>query len=114
MNNIQFAVASLAFVSLAGCSQHEPTEVTLYRNSPFLIGARIHWSTFDAVEDDPNYNANNCAMAARLLNANMTASAKAEGKARDPSIGFWCELGRYEQEGPVPDSFFAAYPTDVN
>jgi hypothetical protein len=40
---------------------------------------RVHWATFDT-NDKGSYNMNNCLMAARLLNANVTARAKAEGK----------------------------------
>jgi hypothetical protein len=67
-------------IAFAGCSRQEPNTATLYRNSPFAVGVRVHWATFNAAESDPSYNLNNCLMAARLLNANVTASAKAEGK----------------------------------
>jgi hypothetical protein len=52
-------------------------------------------------------------MAARLLNANVTASAKAEGKDRDNSVGFWCEAGPYREHGNIPSTFTEAFPTDV-
>jgi hypothetical protein len=52
-------------------------------------------------------------MAARLLNANVTASAKAEGKERDQSAGFWCEGGDYKEDGMVPTNFPEEFPTDV-
>jgi hypothetical protein len=86
---------------------------TLYRNSPFDPTLRVHWATFDADETDPNYNMNNCLMAARILNANVTASAKAEGMEREQSAGFWCEGGAYKDNGPIPNSFPEAFPTDV-
>ena len=52
-------------------------------------------------------------MAARLLNANIEASAKAEGKAPFESVGFWCELGDYQEEGGTPVHFEKAFPTDT-
>lgn len=52
--------------------------------------ARIHWATFDAAESNPEYNANNCEMAADLLNENI----KRLNEGRSPSH-FWCEKGRY-------------------
>lgn len=85
----------------------------LYRNSNFDTSVRVHWATFNARESDPNYNANNCGMAARLLNANLAASAKAEGKAPHPGLGFWCEPGTYSEKGAVPTHFESAFPTDV-
>jgi hypothetical protein len=100
-------------VALTGCSQQQPNTVTLYRNSPFAVGVRVHWATFNANESDPSYNLNNCLMAARILNANVTASAKAEGKDRDNSVGFWCEAGPYREHGSIPSTFTEAFPTDV-
>jgi hypothetical protein len=96
----------------AGPSISEAETATLYRNSNFVSGMRIHWATFDA-DDGPAYNINNCMMAARLLNANLIASAEAEGKEPYSSVGFWCEPGTFHPEGRVPGSFKAAYPTDV-
>lgn len=97
----------------SGCSDHSGSTVTFYRNSPFGPGLRVHWATFDATDSSPSYNLNNCLMAARLLNANMTASAQAEGKRRDSSIGFWCEQGGYRDGGTIPTNFPEAFPTDV-
>jgi hypothetical protein len=74
---------------------------------------RVHWATFDAQESDRSYNLNNCQMAARLLNANVDAATEAEGQERDPSVGFWCEPGRYSEEGRVPASFQAEFPTNT-
>ena len=105
-------VAAVA-ASLAACSGQKAETVTLYRNSPFALGVRVHWGTFDADESDPSYNLDNCQMAARLLNANVTANAKAEGKERDASVGFWCEPGVYRENGSIPTTFPEAYPTDV-
>lgn len=107
------AVTALALF-LAGCgvAQSPRAETyTLYRNSPFDL-IRIHWATFDA-DDRANYNMGNCLMAARLLNANMDASAKAEGKRRDTSVGFWCEEGEFRETGQTPTEFPGAFPTDV-
>jgi hypothetical protein len=113
------AYAVLASAVLTACGGSEPgaaiTEAetaTLYRNSNFVSGMRIHWATFDA-DDGPAYNINNCRMAARLLNANLIASAEEEGKEPHPSVGFWCEPGTFHSEGRVPSSFEADYPTDV-
>lgn len=86
--------------------------VTLYRNSPLQRELRVHWATFDA-SDGIDYNLSNCQMAARLLNANVAASAEAEGKPPTPGIGFWCEVGGYEEEGGVPIQFESAFPTDT-
>lgn len=113
------ALAALILVSLtlAACesSKSGPPELataTLYRNSTFVSGMRIHWATFDA-DDAPDYNINNCMMAARLLNANLIASAGAEGKPPHEGVGFWCEPGGFRPEGRVPGVFKAEYPTDV-
>jgi hypothetical protein len=102
-----------AAVLLQGCSGKGGEPYTLYRNSPFEAGERVHWATFDAKQSDPLYNANNCEMAARLLNANYAASAKAEGKQPAAGVGFWCEEGAYKAQGAVPASFPAAFPTDT-
>lgn len=105
-------IAGIVLTGLTGCSEQGAATCTLYRNSPFGI-ARIHWATFDANESDPSYNLNNCMMAARVLNANVTASAKNAGQERDPSLGFWCEPGPFETDGPIPTSFQEAFPTDI-
>lgn len=106
------AVILFGSALLASCSQQGASTATLYRNSPFGA-ARVHWATFNANESDPSYNLNNCLMAARLLNANMTASAKAQGKEREASVGFWCENGPYREQGSIPTTFQEAFPTDV-
>lgn len=101
-------------VSTAACSGSEATQkFTLYRNSPVDPTLRVHWATFDAADSDRGYNLSNCQMAARLLNANVDASAKAEGKQRDPMLGFWCEPGGFSEKGTVPMSFPSAFPTDA-
>lgn len=98
---------------LSACGNASGEAYTLYRNSPFESGARVHWATFDATESNSAYNLNNCLMAAKVLNANVAANAKAEGKERDASVGFWCEGGHYREKGSIPASFPAAFPTDA-
>ena len=107
-------IASMICVSsvLVACSSDRGEAYALYRNSPFDYTMRVHWATFDA-DDKGSYNMNNCLMAARLLNANVTASAKAEGKERDVMAGFWCEPGPFEEDGLVPTNFPEAFPTDA-
>ena len=102
-----------AAVLLQGCGSKGADTFTLYRNSPFTAGERVHWATFDTKDSDSKYNANNCAMAARLLNANYAASARAEGKQPAAGVGFWCEPGQFKPQGAVPADFPAAFPTDV-
>lgn len=105
-----------AYTCLAGCGQltsDGATTFTLYRNSFVDHSMRVQWATFDAPEKDPNYNRNNCEMAARVLNANVDASAKVERKPRDASMGFWCESGAFKEKGGIPSSFPAAFPTDA-
>jgi hypothetical protein len=98
---------------LTACTrENRAMTYTLYRNSPVDPSMRIHWATFDAA-DKGSYNMNNCQMAARLLNANVTASAKAEGKERDRALGFWCEDGPYRDKGIIPSAFAEEFPTDV-
>lgn len=100
-------------VGLGGCADSNKSDAfALYRNSPMDYSMRVHWATFDA-KDKGSYNMNNCLMAARLLNANVTASARAEGKERDVKAGFWCEAGPYKETGLVPTNFPEAFPTDV-
>lgn len=113
-------LAVLGAVSLSACGDSsldlggisEEEKATLYRNSTFISGMRIHWASFDA-DDAPNYNMNNCMMAARLLNSNVIASADAEGKPPHQGVGFWCEPGSFKESGPIPAVFDAEYPTDV-
>lgn len=109
------AISIVGLMLAAGCGPASTSAYTftLYRNSGLDRSMRVHWATFDAEESDRNYNRNNCDMAARLLIANVDASAEQEGKPRDPTVGFWCEPGSYSDEGAVPSSFPAAFPTDV-
>lgn len=112
---LRLALLATAAMLLTSCNARSASAetFTLYRNSGLDRSMRVHWATFDAAESDRNYNRNNCGMAARLLNANVDASAKDEGKPRDPAVGFWCEPGSYSDEGAVPSTFPAAFPTDV-
>jgi hypothetical protein len=105
--------AAVVAATLAACSERKAETFTLYRNSPYAPGVRVHWATFDVSDSDATYNLDNCQMAARLLNANVTASAKAEGKERDTSLGFWCEPGTYREKGSIPTTFPEAFPTDA-
>ena len=107
----------IMFAAVGACSADAPATdkspiYALYRNSVIDSSLRLHWATFDA-DDSITYNMNNCLMAARLLNANVTASAAQEGKARHVGVGFWCEPGRYREAGLVPTNFPEAFPTDV-
>ena len=106
----------LLVLALAACDGKQPPEeytATLYRNSALDHSMRVHWASFDADESDRNYNLNNCSMAARLLNSNVSASEEAEQKEPDPLLGFWCEPGPYTKQGRVPMSFEATFPTDT-
>ena len=99
---------------VAGCnSEQKPEQFTLYRNSSLDPSVRIHWGTFDARESDLSYNRNNCEMAARLLNANVTAFREENGEEGPAGVGFWCERGSYAEDGSVPSSFDGEFPTDV-
>ncbi|MBY6013590.1 hypothetical protein KUV75_01560 [Qipengyuania gaetbuli] len=94
-------------------SEERSVTYTLYRNSDLSRELRVHWASFDA-DDLPGYNLSNCQMAARLLNANITQSAEADGKRPYQSVGFWCEEGKYREEGDVPLQFDSAFPTDAS
>src|SRR5690606_2831845 len=108
--------ALLLAAIVGGCSPQgsvgRDRAVTLYRNSPLASEVRVHWATFDA-SDVSNYNLGNCQMAARILNANLRASAEAEAKQPTPNVGFWCEVGAYSEEGGVPANFDSEYPSDT-
>lgn len=105
-------VVSLS-VLLTSCSVLDGSqEFTLYRNSINSTATRIHFASFDTREGGA-YNQANCLMAARLMNANMTAKAKEEGDERDESRGFWCEPGGYKEDGQVPSYFNEDFPTDA-
>ena len=98
---------------LYGCNSDSGGTYTLYRNSPLNTSMRLHWASFDTNEK-ADVNGDNCNMAARLLNANVAALAKAAGKEPFHGIGFWCEPGKYSQKGSVPAEFKAAFPTDTD
>jgi hypothetical protein len=108
-------VALLSIMVVTACQDNPSPDYTstLYRNSPLDHSMRIHWATFNEAENGGTYNRDNCEMAARLLNANVDASAEREGKPRDPAAGFWCEPGKYNEKGIVPSSFPSQFPTDV-
>lgn len=113
------AIALTGAVLISACGEGlsddsvpEVEKATLYRNSTLVSGMRIHWASFDA-DDAPAYNINNCQMAARLLNANLIASAEAEGQPPHEGVGFWCEPGSFNEEGSIPLGFDADFPTDV-
>jgi len=105
-------VMALATLALAGCDGKSADPVTLYRNSPLDTSMRIHFATFDA-PDGENFNLSNCQMAVRALNANVDALAKRDGGERDPSAGFWCEIGSFTEDGLVPPSFDSEWPAEV-
>ena len=113
MLNINSRSPLLAILLLSGCGSGASNSYTLYRNSSFDVAIRVHWATFDADESDPAYNLNNCLMASRILNANVAANAKAEGKELNRSLGFWCEAGPYREQGSIPNDFQAEFPTDT-
>ena len=96
-----------AAMVVSGCTENS---ATLYRNSS-VLPMRVLVATFngDMVE---NGNMNNCAMTARVLNANMDALSKAGGTQRDPQRGFWCEPGE-NSKGPMPSSFESEFPSDI-
>lgn len=123
---IQYCILALA--ALAGCDapQSAATDImrlteevrhseaaTLYRNSPLSAALRVHFATYDA-SDGIEFNLSNCEMTARLLNANIRASAAAEGKRPYDDVGFWCEVGEFSASGPVPADFPPPeFPTDT-
>lgn len=98
---------------LSGCSDGAEvgSSATLYRNSLLDPTMRVHFASFNAPDKAP-YNIDNCEMVARIMNANVDASAAKEGKPRNQSAGFWCERGSFSQEGSVPRSFESEFPSD--
>ena len=112
-DRMSFGGSVLLILTMTSCAEQQADTYTLYRNSNLLETLRVHWATFDAKESDRSYNANNCAMAARLLNANMAASAQATNREPHRGVGFWCEPGPFRETGSVPGRFDAEYPTDT-
>lgn len=106
---IWLAVFSAGALMVSGCNL-TGSPSTLYRNSPLDYRMRVHFATFDT-GDTGDFNLQNCAMTARVLNLNLDSANKAEGSLRDPSLGFWCEPGRYASKGVVPDQFESDLPT---
>lgn len=102
----------ILLLGLAGCG-NASGEVTLYRNSPIDATMRVHFASFNA-EESIDFNFQNCMMAARLLNANVAALAEEQGKTVDPTAGFWCEAGAYDDTGMNPVSFSSGFPTTTD
>lgn len=74
--------------ALAACGGRAETW-TLYRNSGADQNARIHFTTMDSAQNsDPDFNAANCGMTAKLLNDNVARLNDGQHPVR-----FWCELG---------------------
>lgn len=92
--------------------ESEHSHVTLYRNSPLSTDLRVHWATFNSA-DGLTYNLENCEMSARILNANIVASARDSGKEPWLGVGFWCETGAYSEKGEIPPAFDAEFPSDT-
>lgn len=89
MNKVRIAVCS-GFLAVAGtvtADTQRENVVTLYRNSVLDNIMRIHVATFDAEETNPNYNSDNCQVAARLFQSQTGASAR-----------YWCEPGRFQPD----------------
>ena len=101
----------LATLTIVGCSGRDDGSATLYRNSELDPAMRVHFASFNAEEKTP-YNLNNCQMTARVLNANVAALAKGEGRELDGRLGFWCEPGPFREDGITPLRFDSAFPTD--
>ena len=104
---------------LSGCGLFggAPT-YTLYRNSIVSLDlngvqARSHVATFDADESGPNFNRDNCNMAARLYNANKLAFEPLSEHNPVQRQGWWCEEGNYRGGDEVPAAFKAQFPTDT-
>lgn len=106
-------LAAIGLFALAACGAVGESDqtATLYRNSPIDPGMRVLFASFDAPEKG-DYNLSNCGMAARALNANVKALAETEKRNYDPSLGFWCEPGSYDEDGRVPVLMQAEFPTD--
>lgn len=109
-------IISASFALLSGCAAIEAPKVenavTLYRNSSYSSFLRVHWATFDAA-DGIDYNRGNCEMAARVLNANLAASAEERGDRAPSDLGFWCEDGIFDQTGKAPLEFDTEFPSDT-
>lgn len=100
-------------LALTGCSDGSEvtSSATLYRNSMLDPTMRVHFASFNAPDKAP-FNIDNCEMVARIMNANVDASAAKEGKPRNQSAGFWCERGNFSEEGSVPRGFESEFPSD--
>jgi len=113
MRTTQFVLTTLVMAAfVGGCdASSDKGTATLYRNSPLESAVRVHIASFDA-DESGDFNLGNCGMASRILNANIDASAAAEGKKPYENVGFWCEPGPFSESGPVPNSFEREYPSD--
>ena len=110
----QSSVALIAYMC-SSCSapdiQASATQVaTLYRNGSMMTDMRLHFGSFDAEGEANDFNISNCRMTARLLNQNVKVQI---GGNEEQKVGFWCEPGFYREDGRVPQSFDAAFPSDV-
>jgi hypothetical protein len=103
-------VMPAAALLLTACQPNPDSSATLYRNSS-VLPMRVLVATFNG-NMVINGNMRNCAMTARVLNANMDALSKAGGTQRDPQRGFWCEPG-VNSKGPMPSSFESEFPSDI-
>lgn len=72
---------------------------------------RLHFGSFDVEGEANDFNITNCQMTARLLNSNIRDQWTAQSL---PDVGFWCEPGSYREDGLVPVTFEAEYPTSVD
>ncbi|MBC7674777.1 MAG: hypothetical protein H7173_01785 [Rhodoferax sp.] len=77
------AVLALLLVPSAGTAQ-DLDVATLYRSSALDSTMRLHVATFDAVDQGPTYNSENCQLAAQLFQDQPGITVR-----------FWCEPGRY-------------------
>lgn len=104
--------SALLISSCSVVSEDEPNEIaTLYRNGSLMKELRLQFASFDATREANDYNIKNCEMTARLLNQNVSAQWTANGA---PDVGFWCEPGKYREDGFPPNMFDAEFPTDVD
>lgn len=80
---LRATVVALMLVPSPGTAQ-DLDVVTLYRSSALDSTMRLHVATFDAVDQGPGYNSENCQLAAQLFQDQPGVTVR-----------FWCEPGRY-------------------
>ena len=91
------AALTLALMGLASCNSEKlAAPYTLYRDSPMLVSARIHFASFNVhAEELPtsigSFNQDNCKMTADLLNENVARL----NNGKHPGW-FWCEQGPFK------------------